>query len=162
MPARKPIGAATSAETRTSGSVRRIGCQPAPQRTSTTIPKPIPPKRTNIQAPRRSPGPRNSRRTPPPVGLGAWWISWAVAVVIFSLVSGSLATRFLGRLDEERHERVELLLREQMPEVLRHEVLRVTGLNVRIRVDDRLVDERLERLVRLLRVRDELVEVRPD
>src|SRR5215831_9800782 len=143
MPARKPIGAETRAETRTSGSVRRIGCQPAPQRMRTTIPKPIAPKRTNIQAPRRSPGPRSRPRSGwAPDGRRGRLRSSSRAGHPFLLV-----TCFLGRLNEERHERIELLLREQLPEVLRHDVLRVAGLNVRIRVDDRLANERVERLV---------------
>src|SRR4051812_9965729 len=161
MPARKPTGAVTSAETSTSGSVRRIGCQLAPQRMRTTIPKPIPPKRTNIQAPRRSPGPRSSRRQPP-VGLGACWRSWAAAVVVTLRSFLLLVTRFLRRLDEERDEGVELRLRQRLPECPRHDVLLVAGLGVGVRVDDRLVDERPERLVRRLCVRDEVVEVRPD
>src|ERR1700751_5030826 len=121
------------------------------------MPKPIQPKRTNIQAPRRSPGPRRSRRTPP-VGLGACWRSWAAAVSV-KLGSSLLC---LGRLGEERHECVELCLRQELPEVLRHYALRIAGLDVRLRIHDRLVDEPLERLFRLLRVRDELVEVRAD
>src|ERR1700744_2774765 len=113
MPARKPSGAATSAAMSTIGSVRRIGCQPAPQRMRTTIPSPIQPKRTTIHAPRRRPALYSSRQ--PPVGLGAWWTSWAVAAVVVTCCSflpahpfliAYLFTRLLGRLHEERHERV--------------------------------------------------------
>src|SRR3954469_16905067 len=122
MPERKPIGAETGAETGTTGPVRGTGVQPAPQRMRTTIPKPIPPKRTNIQAPRRSPGPRSSRRQPP-VGLGACWRSWAVAVVVTLRSFLLLVTRFLRRLDEERDEGAELRLRQRLPERPRHDVL---------------------------------------
>src|ERR1700756_5209259 len=152
MPARNPIGAETSAATRTMGSVRRSGCQPAPQRMRTVIPKPIQPKRTNIHAPRRSPGPSSSRRTPP-VG--------PVAAVVVKLCS-SLLTGLLSGLHEERDEPVELRLRDPLAEVLGHDALRIARLDVGVRVDDRLVNERLERLLRLLRERHELVEVGPD
>src|SRR5205807_4298388 len=159
MPARKPIGAVTSAETRTSGCVSMMGCQWAAQRMTTTSPKPNPAKSRVIHAARKNPA-RKSRRQPPLVGVGAWWRSWPVAVVVNA--GSSLRARVLGRLDEEGHERVELRLRNRLPERLGHHALRVAGLDVRVRVDDRLVDERLERLVRLLRVHDELVEIRPD
>src|SRR3954466_181971 len=154
MPARKPIGAETSAETRTSGCVSMIGSQSAAQRTRTTSPKPKPANRRVIQNARTHPAPRRCRRHPLPVGLGAWWTSWAVAVVV-TLRSSLL---LLGGLDEERHEGVELRLGERLPERLRHDAFRVTGLHVCVWVDDRLADERGERLVRLVRVRDELVE----
>src|SRR5262249_58832723 len=76
--------------------------------------------------------------------------------------SSLLVTCFLGRLDEERDQRVELFLREQLAEVRRHEVLRIAGLDVFLRIHDRLADERGERLLRLPCVLDELVEIRPD
>src|SRR6476646_11894571 len=158
MPARKPIGAETSAETRTSGCGSMIGCQSAAQRTRTTSPKPKPANRRVIQNARIHPAPRRCRRHLPWVGLGAWWTSWPVTVVV-TLGSSLL---LLGGLDEELPEGVELRLRARLPERLRHHALRVAGLHVGVRVDDRLVDESGERLLRLLRVRDEVVEVRPD
>src|SRR5205814_5758217 len=95
MPARKPTGAATSAATSTIGSVRRIGCQPAAQRMSTTIPNPIAPKSGVIHRARTRPPPRSSRRQrPPPVGLGAWWTSCAVAVLVLK-VGSPLRARLL-------------------------------------------------------------------
>jgi hypothetical protein len=48
-----------------------------------------------------------SSRHPPPLGLGAWWTSWAVAAVVVtpgsSLLACFLFTRFLRRLDDELH-----------------------------------------------------------
>src|SRR5215471_18955843 len=146
MPARKPIGAVTRPATRTMASVRRIGCQPAPQRMSTTIPKPIAPNSGVIQSARRRPA-RVSRRQPPPAAGGACWTSWVAAVVV---TFWSSLLRLLARLDQEPHQGVQLRLRERLAEVRRHEVLGIPRLDVRIRVDDRLVDERGERLVRLL------------
>src|SRR5438552_5002236 len=161
MPARKPIGAVPRAGARTRASVSMIGCQWAAQRTTTTSPKPKPANRRVIHAPRRSPAPRRSRRRRLLGGDGAWWRSWLVSAVVVTRGS-SLLAGLLTRLDEERHQRGELRLRQRRPERLRHDALRIPGLNVRVRVDDRLVDERGERLVRLLRVRDELVQIRPD
>src|SRR5436853_7534977 len=97
---------------------------------------------------------------PPPVAGGAWWVSCAVSAVVTP--DSPLLAGLLTRLDEERHEPVELRLRDARPERGRHDALRIAGLDVRLRVDDRLADERGERLVRLLRVGDELVEVRAD
>src|SRR5579862_8752225 len=161
MPARKPTGAATRPATRMIGSSARIGCQPAYQRMRTTIPSPIPPKSGTIHTARARPPPRSRRLAlPPPDGAGAWCRSCSVAVVAVN--SGSPLARFLAGLDEELHECAELRRRERLRERLRHRVLREAGLDVRVRVHDRLPDERGERLVRLLRVRDELVEVGPD
>src|SRR2546421_4382834 len=60
------------------------------------------------------------------------------------------------------HKRVELLLRKRLPERRRHDALREALLDVGVRVDDRLADERVERLSGPLRLGGELVEVRAD
>src|SRR6478609_3947464 len=101
------------------------------------------------------------RHPPPPVEPGAWCVSWAAAVVVTP--ESSLRTPLLfSRLDEERDERAEVALRDRRAEVGGHQAFRVSGLHVGARIDDRLLHERRERLLRLLRVRHELVEVRPD
>jgi hypothetical protein len=103
MPPRKPIGALTSAEMSTSGSVSMIGCQCAVQRTRTTSPKPIPANSSVIHAARTQPA-RKSRRHAGPLALpGECWTSWAVAVVVVKFDSPLLAS-LLGRFDKERHE----------------------------------------------------------
>ena len=56
MPARKPIGAAISAPTRTMIEPNQRGCQPPHQRQSTTMPQPIPKNSGVIHAARRKPG----------------------------------------------------------------------------------------------------------
>src|SRR3954453_1661617 len=106
MPARNPSGAATSSDTRMIGCMKRIGCQPAPQRASTTRPKTIAPKRQNIQAARIHPGPRRERRHGPCcVGeAGTWWS--AVTAVTCSV------SPLLAGLDQVLDERVELVLRQ--------------------------------------------------
>src|SRR4051812_19968035 len=133
MPERKPTGAATSSETSTSGCQLRIGCQPPPQRASTTRPKPMPPKRAVIHAARIQPA-RSRYLTSP-------------------------GSPLFARADQILDECVELLLRERLAEGLRHDVLRVALLHVDVRIGDRRAHECIERLVRLLRVRRELVEV---
>jgi hypothetical protein len=70
----KPSGAATSAETRTTTWVSRIGCQSANQRSSTTMPKPIAPKSTVIHAARIQPAPRSNRRALLLVGGAGVWL----------------------------------------------------------------------------------------
>src|SRR5436189_5691101 len=59
------------------------------------------------------------------------------------------------------HERVYLRGRERAAEGARHDVL-VRRHDVGARIDDRLLHVGVERLARLLRVRGEAVEVRPD
>src|SRR5947209_19560536 len=60
------------------------------------------------------------------------------------------------------YEGVELLLRDRLAEGRGHDVLRVAGRDVCVRVGDRRPDERRERLLRALRLGRQLVEVRAD
>src|SRR5436190_15385228 len=156
MPARKPTGAATSSETRTSGCQSSSGCQPPHQRKRHTSPKPMPPKSGVIQSARTNPGPRSSLRAPPRLG-GAVWTSWSAVTAVTSSDSPLLA-----RVDQVLNEAVELLLRQRLAERLRHHVRVVARLDVRVRIDDRLADEVLERPARLLGVLRQPVEVGPD
>src|SRR6516225_4241473 len=137
MPARNPSGAATSPETRMTGASSRMGCQPNQARSPTTIPKPIAPNRQVIQAARIQPGLVRRRSRPPLGGAGACTSFTATAVTCFD-------SPLLARAYEELNERVQLHLRERGAEVRRHHVLRVPGLDVLVRIDDRLVDERFE------------------
>src|SRR5437667_73125 len=138
---RKIIGAATSSATRTIGGVSRMGCQFPHQRSTTTMPRPIAPSRTLIQAARIQPAPRSSRRAVLRVGGVGACTSWPGTVEVTCSASSLLA-----RLDQVLHQRVELLLRQARER--RHDVLRVALLRVRARVDDRLADEGAERLAR--------------
>src|SRR5439155_3698936 len=122
MPPRKPTGAATSSATRTIGGVSRIGCQFPHQRSTTTMPRPIAPSRTLIQAARIQPAPRSSRRAVLRVGVGAC-TSWPGTVEVTCSASSLFA-----RLDQVLHQRVELLLRQARER--RHDVLRVALLRV--------------------------------
>src|SRR3954447_19563230 len=99
MPPRKPTGAETSSATRMIGCTSSSGCQFPHQRSTTTMPKPIAPKRGVIQSARIQPAPSSSRR------------------VVTSPVSPLLA-----RVDQILDERVELILRQARER--RHDVLR--------------------------------------
>src|SRR5437667_81275 len=100
----------------------------------------MPPKRQAIQAARIQPAPRSSRLALPRGGAGAC-TSWSAVTAVTSSDSPLLA-----RLDQVLDERVQLRLRQRRAEGLRHHVLRVSRLDVGVRVDDRLPRERLERL----------------
>src|SRR5205085_4960018 len=117
-------------------------------------PKPMPPKRQAIQAARIQPGPSSSRRAAPPRSGGGPCTSWSALTAVTSSNSPLLA-----RVDQVLDERVQLLLRQRLAERLRHHVLRVVLLDVRVRVDDRLAHERLARLSRPLRFPWRLVQV---
>src|SRR5581483_4322518 len=156
MPARKPTGAATSTETRISGSQSQSGCQLPHQRMTSAMPRPIPKKSAVIHAARIQPAWKSSRNAVPRGRLGGAACVWWSAVVDVTASSSPL----LAGLDQILDERVELVLRQARER--RHHVLRVARLRVRIRVDDRRPDECLERLLRLGRVLRQLVEVGAD
>src|SRR5262249_30453393 len=103
-----------------------------------------------IHTARIQPGPSRYRRTGPCCGFGgAAWTSWCSVVSVTSPLRG-----------QELDEGVELLVGDARER--RHDVLRIPRLHVTIRIDDRLLDELVERLVRRLRVLRKLVEIRAD
>src|SRR5579884_4427466 len=155
MPARNPTGAATRSETSTTGSVFSSGCQPPHQRKATTIPRPIAPKSGVIQNARTNPPPSRWRRHGPCCG-GATGACCSCSTVV--AVTGPPYPSLTR--DQIVHERVELRLRHRR-ERLRHQVAEAR-LDVGARIDDRGMDERRQRLLRLPGVLCELVQVGAD